>query len=58
MFITKFETNGSYQDDQLSETLQLSYGGVQFSYQQQDDKGAKLGGVLAAGWDQTTNKKI
>ena len=58
VFITSFQTAGSGGDDQLLESVSLNYGSMQFNYQQQDEKGAKQGGVKSAGWDQVKNIKV
>lgn len=51
IMITAVSTGGSGGEDLLTENVTFSFAKFKFSYQPQDNKGAKKGGAIAAGWD-------
>lgn len=55
VIITSVSTGGSSGDDQLHENVTLNFAKFKFSYQPQDNKGAKKGGAIEATYDIAKN---
>jgi len=51
LMITSVSTGGSQGEDLLTENVVFSFAKFKFHYQPQDNKGAKKGGAITAGWD-------
>jgi type VI secretion system secreted protein Hcp len=51
LIVSSVTWGGTRSDDLLSETFTLNFGKVKYSYQPQDNKGAKAGGSIDATYD-------
>ncbi len=58
VMITSVSTGGSGGEDRLTENVVLNFAKFKFSYQPQDEKGAKAGGEKVAGWNIAENVKV
>jgi type VI secretion system secreted protein Hcp len=57
VLVTSVSTGGSGGEDRLTENITLNFAKFKYSYQPQDDKGAKLGGTKDATYDIAANTK-
>ena len=57
VLVTSVSTGGSGGEDRLTENVTLNFAKFKFSYQPQDDKGAKKGGTKDATYDVAANSK-
>jgi type VI secretion system secreted protein Hcp len=55
IIITSVSTGGSAGEDLLTETFSLNFGKFKYSYQPQDNKGAKKGGAIDVTYDIAKN---
>jgi len=56
VIITSVSTGGSGGEDLLTENVTLNFAKFEYSYQPQDNKGAKLGGAVKVTYDIAQNK--
>ena len=58
VMITNISTGGSGGEDKLTENVTLNFAKFELEYQEQDEKGAKKGGAVKAGWNMKENVKV
>lgn len=58
VLVTNVSTGGSGGEDRLTENVTLNFAKFELEYQEQDEKGAKKGGAVKAGWNMKENVKV
>jgi len=55
VIVTSFEDGGSFGDEEVDETVKLNFASFDYTYQPQDNKGAKAGGAVEISYDIAKN---
>lgn len=55
VIVTSFEDGGAFGDEEVDETVKLNFASFDYTYQPQDNKGAKAGGAVEISYDIAKN---